>query len=1035
MIFTKEDYKKIERYLKANSVKDSEFQDALPIDGDEIFVVTQDGHNRKVNIKSFVSQFFNLHANDFVNVTEVYESPNITLEEAIATIPIKARKEGLVITFLNPDGKWELHQFTGKLNQWNITDLWDNIFDVSEYVINSFLPDEEDITKSLPDKNGNSYLSLKDRSYDPDNFSGLGRVILRKNIQETAEDPKKKINILSQKDFLKSNTIYEIRYDFDLNGNNITLPENSYIEYAGGSIKNGIVYDNSAYLDTVVLPKNSVYEVNTLSQSMFNKSNVIYEIRYDFDINYKNIILPNNCTLKFNGGRLLNGTITGDESKIIAPSDNMIFSNVTIEGTWHVSNIYSKWFNLSKEENFDNINNFRNMMKLAKSDLVSNVYIESGEFYTSSYTLNEDGEYKNAVGIRVYSNTHIYNAATLRVIGNPYEKHNLFHIEDAENIVIEGGKLIGDVRTHTGTTGEWGTGIYPQGVKNLVIKDIEIVEFWGDGIDIQALYSDYENSTTTGHCENILIDNVRCLNNRRQGLSIEGAIGVTVRDSEFSGTGSIKFTAPGAGIDIEPWFDTEIVADITIENCKLFNNSSEGLLLIPRKNEGSKNFVFRNIQSDQGIWIRGGKNIIVDNFKNEGNGYCCIWGVVDNLSVKNSVFNNELYFNGNVSNTVIDSCIFDMMRSNWAGYAITFQEGTNNAYNNIVISNNVFKDTNKVRWINIGTPTSKIDFIGNHIECSSNYELQLGGGDFINNDVFFKNNSRIRIKNRTGNTVNIVGNNFKYNQYVDYLLEFLDVSTIVNDSIASDYIICNNTFNHKSYWEPFTGEYKNLTVVFKYNNISRDIRPFIPELWTYEDTRRDDWYTLKYSPNSRNNISPGKCYCIKVPLKRSVVKITTTNKYTVNSVLYSTVTEFEINSDRQEVIRKPTIAVKADINIQNADMDFFPQFAYRIVDTNVEIYMKDNTDEAICFFPSIELRSQSELTGYKIDVTSVTTPGGLDFSVMIDGNLRSDSTTLFDYIQPYRGMEMLINNINKVVYDSSAWRNADGTLCSKVKIC
>lgn len=86
--------------------------------------------------------------------------------------------------------------------------------------------DEEDITA----ESGN--LKLKDRAYDEENFSGKGYVILRKNIQEGK-------NILTQEMINQANTVYEIRYDFDLNGANITIPENCVIKFNGGSINNG----------------------------------------------------------------------------------------------------------------------------------------------------------------------------------------------------------------------------------------------------------------------------------------------------------------------------------------------------------------------------------------------------------------------------------------------------------------------------------------------------------------------------------------------------------------------------------------------------------------------------------------------------------------------------------------------------------------------------------------------------------------------------------------------------------------------------
>ena len=244
MFFTQEDYKKIQQWLAKNSVKDTEFNEAnIPFNGEETITIVQGNQNKKVFLKDLIAQVFNLGISDFVNITDKYDAPNISLEEAIRLIPSRARKEGQVITFLDRENHWHIYQFKGALNQWNVLDTWEDLFDWEKLIIDSILPDEEDLTKSPADANGNSYLSLKDRAYNPEDFSGLGRVILRKNIMEV-EDPiygKVKKNILYQDMFTQSNTIYEIRYDFDLNGEEITIPEGCVLDFQGGSFSNGSI--------------------------------------------------------------------------------------------------------------------------------------------------------------------------------------------------------------------------------------------------------------------------------------------------------------------------------------------------------------------------------------------------------------------------------------------------------------------------------------------------------------------------------------------------------------------------------------------------------------------------------------------------------------------------------------------------------------------------------------------------------------------------------------------------------------------------
>ncbi|KAB5267946.1 hypothetical protein F9952_08040, partial [Bacteroides stercoris] len=72
------------------------------------------------------------------------------------------------------------------------------------------LADDEDLVSV--DKGENlSVLKFADRPFSPDRFSGKGYKILRRNIVGRK-------NILTQEMINQPDTIYEIRYDFDLDG-------------------------------------------------------------------------------------------------------------------------------------------------------------------------------------------------------------------------------------------------------------------------------------------------------------------------------------------------------------------------------------------------------------------------------------------------------------------------------------------------------------------------------------------------------------------------------------------------------------------------------------------------------------------------------------------------------------------------------------------------------------------------------------------------------------------------------------------------
>jgi hypothetical protein len=87
-------------------------------------------------------------------------------------------------------------------------------------------------------------LKFADKEYVPNQFSGLGRKLLRKRIVNN-------INLLQQSDINRAGTIYRIQYDYNLQGQTIQMPANCVLFFDGGSISNGSIILNN----TLVLPQ------------------------------------------------------------------------------------------------------------------------------------------------------------------------------------------------------------------------------------------------------------------------------------------------------------------------------------------------------------------------------------------------------------------------------------------------------------------------------------------------------------------------------------------------------------------------------------------------------------------------------------------------------------------------------------------------------------------------------------------------------------------------------------------------------------
>lgn len=228
MFFTREDILKIQNALLQLSVKDSELPSAEPVTYDNTLSIVQDGKNKQIKIEDFFNQISLWKREDFINITDKYDEHYISLIEAIKLVPVLQKKDGLVITFQDIEGNWEIYQFRGNITEFFNIEKWFNLYDYRNNIVKSIVPDEEDLTASTPDENGNSLVSLKDRVYDPTSFSGKGYKILRKNIVNG-------VNILTQEMMSAQNTKYIIKYDYIL-GENIDVPENCILEFDGGSI-------------------------------------------------------------------------------------------------------------------------------------------------------------------------------------------------------------------------------------------------------------------------------------------------------------------------------------------------------------------------------------------------------------------------------------------------------------------------------------------------------------------------------------------------------------------------------------------------------------------------------------------------------------------------------------------------------------------------------------------------------------------------------------------------------------------------------
>ena len=151
------------------------------------------------------------------------------------------RRKGLWIAYVRTDGTLITeYSISDNIDDetWSSDTNWQSST-TAQIDIKSLEP--EDLTLEL------EKITFANRAYDPSTYSGKGYTILRKNIQTVPSAGT--VNLLTQDMINDPNTVYEIRYDFNLNGATINIPEGSVLDFKGGSLGNGTIIGSATKLN------------------------------------------------------------------------------------------------------------------------------------------------------------------------------------------------------------------------------------------------------------------------------------------------------------------------------------------------------------------------------------------------------------------------------------------------------------------------------------------------------------------------------------------------------------------------------------------------------------------------------------------------------------------------------------------------------------------------------------------------------------------------------------------------------------------
>jgi len=167
---------------------------------------------------------------------------------------------------------------------------------------------------------------------------------------------------------------------------------------------------------------------------------------------------------------------------------------------------------------------------------------------------------------------------TLRAKSGAFkESHRLFQLTRARNVTIEGSGATFRMNKNEYNSGEQRHAFEMTMCNGVTVRGLTLRDSGGAGIKISG-------DSQGGYSQNITLENIKALNNRRDGITINSAQNVWVRNSEFSGS---KGTRPEAGVVLEADRPSQRLVNINFINCKFSDNKSAGVHFTSAHMDGS----------------------------------------------------------------------------------------------------------------------------------------------------------------------------------------------------------------------------------------------------------------------------------------------------------------------------------------------------------------------------------------------------------------------------------------------------------------
>lgn len=293
-----------------------------------------------------------------------------------------------------------------------------------------------------------------------------------------------------------------------------------------------------------------------------NNANMIFEIKDSFDLNGGSVTIPAGCTLKFEGGTVINGTIVGDKTVVVSPPVKVFSDDCALSGTW-VGEGFVEWFG----DNFEKcINVFKNIRLLP------------GKTYELSSTLKMPAE----ASIIGNGSSTIHTDGTFDVVWMGFKctiNGVIFKTDiPCNTIVVCFEQIAATKQVDTQTTS-----LNYKGVDAHILIENVIIQ-------------------SKGSANNAQVYAIKVISDGAKYSNISGFWGVTIRKVSIGGDYYYGVTFDNGtcenNVSANPWLTSCLVEDVSMENVR-------NCFFIGQNNKGSSNtfrvgyIVFRRCQAQR----------------------------------------------------------------------------------------------------------------------------------------------------------------------------------------------------------------------------------------------------------------------------------------------------------------------------------------------------------------------------------------------------------------------------------------------------